>query len=121
MTLALMMALVGEPSVGMLERITSQSGQFVLLGMVMFALLPVFMLDTTRFSNRFVGPIGRLRRHLRELGSDQNTGECSFRDNDFWSGMAEEFNVVAALVSDQQQEINRLKNQLAQSGVTTRN
>jgi hypothetical protein len=35
--------------------------------------------------------------------------------------MAEEFNVVAALVSDQQQEINRLKNQLAQSGVTTRN
>ena len=121
MTLALMMALVGEPSVGMLERITSQSGQFVLLGMVMFALLPVFMLDTTRFSNRFVGPIGRLRRHLRELGSDHNTGECSFRDNDFWSGMAEEFNVVAALVSDQQQEINRLKNQLAQSGVTTRN
>ena len=120
LTLALMMALVGDPGLEMSKRITSQSGQFILLGSVMLALLPVFMLDTTRFSNRFVGPIGRLRRHLRELGADQNTEPCSFRDNDFWSGMADEFNTVADLVKKQQQEIDRLKSQLTQSGITTR-
>ena len=120
MTLALMMALVGDPALGMVERITSQTGMFTLLSLVMLALLPVFMLDTTRFSNRFVGPIGRLRRHLRELGTEQNTEPCSFRDNDFWAGMADEFNTVADLVKNQQQEIERLKAQLAQSGVTSR-
>jgi len=96
MTLALMMALVGDPALGMVERITSQTGMFTLLSLVMLALLPVFMLDTTRFSNRFVGPIGRLRRH------------------------PDEFNTVADLVKNQQQEIERLKAQLAQSGVTSR-
>lgn len=120
MTLAVMVALVGDPALTMLDRIQSQFGQFMLLGLVMLALLPVFMLDTTRFSNRFVGPIGRLRRHLRELGTDHNTEPCSFRDSDFWAGMADEYNTVAELVKNQQQEIERLKGQLAQSGVTTR-
>ncbi len=120
MTLALMVALVGDPSMVMLDRIKSQTGQFMLLGLVMVALLPVFMLDTTRFSNRFVGPIGRLRRHLRELGNDQNTEACSFRDSDFWSGMAEEFNAVASLVESQKEEIERLRGQLSQSGITSR-
>lgn len=120
MTLAAMVALVGDPALTMVGRIQSQIGQFMLMGLVMLALLPVFMLDTTRFSNRFVGPIGRLRRHLRELGTDQNTDPCSFRDSDFWAGMADEFNTVADLVKNQQQEIDRLKGQLAQSGVTTR-
>lgn len=120
MTLALMMALVGDPSMTMLERISSQTGQFSLLALVMLALLPVFMLDTTRFSNRFVGPIGRLRRQLRELGTERKTDTCVFRGSDFWSGMAEEFNTVADLVKDQQSEIDRLKSQLAQSGITSR-
>jgi len=120
MTLALMVGLVGDPSMTMMDRITSQTGQFMLLGMVMLALLPVFMLDTTRFSNRFVGPIGRLRRQLRELGTDHTTEPCVFRDNDFWAGMAEEFNTVADLVKSQQQEIERLKGQLSQSGITAR-
>ncbi len=120
MTLALMMALVGDPAMGMIERISTQSGQFTLLALVMLALLPVFMLDTTRFSNRFVGPIGRLRKQLRELGTEHETEPCTFRDNDFWAGMAEEFNAVADLVKTQKQEIERLKSQLASSGVTSR-
>ncbi len=120
MTLVLMMALVGDPSMTMLERISSQTGQLFLLSIVILALLPVFMLDTTRFSNRFVGPIGRLRRHLRELGTERETDTCVFRGSDYWSEMAEEFNTVADLVKNQQREIARLKNQLTQSGITSR-
>ena len=69
-------------------------GEFIFIGLVLLALLPAFMLDTIRFSNRFVGPILRLRRHLRELGNDMNTEPCAFRDNDFWRGMANDFNTL---------------------------
>lgn len=120
MTLVLMKALVGDPELTIVERITSQVGEFTLLSMVLLAIFPAFILDTVRFSNRFVGPIGRLRRQLRELGTEQKTEQCTFRNNDFWSGMAEEFNTVSQLVQNQQQEIERLKSQLAKSGVTTR-
>ena len=120
LTLILMKVLVGDPSLGMMDRITNQSGELSLLAVVMLALLPAFMLDTTRFSNRFVGPIGRLRRQLRELGTTGAAEPCVFRDNDFWSGMANEFNAVAELVEKQQQEIERLKDQLNNSGVTSR-
>ena len=120
LTLILMKVLVGDPALTMADRITSQSGELSLLAVAMLALLPAFMLDTTRFSNRFVGPIGRLRRQLRQLGSTGTAEPCVFRDNDFWSDMANEFNAVAELVDKQQLEIGRLKDQLNNSGVTSR-
>lgn len=104
--------LLGDPSKTLSQRMSGQMGEFVFIGLVLLALLPAFMLDTVRFSNRFVGPILRLRRHLRELGTDHNTGKCSFRDNDFWAEMASEFNSVAQLVESQKQEIAELKAQL---------
>ena len=120
MTLVFMKALVGPPELTIVQRITSQMGEFTLLSMVLLAIFPAFMLDTVRFSNRFVGPIGRLRRQLRELGTDGKTEKCAFRDSDFWAGMADEFNTVAERVQNQQEEIDRLKGQLAKSGVTSR-
>lgn len=106
--------------VGMIERMRNQLGELSLMALVLLSIFPAFMLDTVRFSNRFVGPIGRLRRHLRELGTDQKTERCAFRGNDFWSGMANEFNVVAELVESQSKEIERLKNQLKKAELTAR-
>ena len=60
----------------------------------MLCLFPAFALDTVRFSNRFVGPITRVRRCLRELGTTGETERITFRDDDFWAEMAEEFNAV---------------------------
>jgi len=76
----------------------------------MLALFPAFMLDTIRFSNRFVGPIARVRRHLRQLG-EGNTERCSFRDNDFWSELANEFNSVAERVEQLESENASLREQ----------
>jgi nitrogen fixation/metabolism regulation signal transduction histidine kinase len=78
------------------------------MAIVMVSLFPAFMLDTIRFSNRFVGPIGRVRRYLRQL-KDGQTDHCAFRDDDFWSELAVEFNEVADLVESQKQEIARLQ------------
>lgn len=120
LTVILMKSLIGDMNVTFLENVQNSIGEFSLIGVILLCLFPVFMLDTVRFSNRFVGPIGRLRRHLQELGSEKTTQKCSFRDNDFWAGMADEFNKVVELVEKQDAEIVRLKEQLSSSGVTSR-
>jgi hypothetical protein len=109
--------LMGDPAMTITERIQVEFKEFVFMGIVMLSLFPAFMLDTIRFSNRFVGPIARLRRCLRDL-SNGKTQKCAFRDNDFWSGMAGEFNDVADLVAAQQSEINELKLQLSKTSVS---
>ena len=107
-SLLLLQTLLGDSNVPVMERLKQQMSEFTLFAIVMAALFPGFMLDTVRFSNRFVGPIGRLRRHLQQL-SHGDTSECSFRGNDFWTEAAEEFNAVADLVKSQREEIERLR------------
>ena len=113
-SVVVMQALLGDPANSLTDRIAAETGEFVFLGVVLLAIFPAFLLDTIRFSNRFVGPISRLRRQLRELGTEGNTSELNFRDNDFWSEMASEFNSVKELVESQRAEIADLKTQLAQ-------
>ncbi len=121
MAIILLQALLGGPDEATLgQRIVKEAGEFTLVGIVMVCLFPAFLLDTVRFSNRFVGPVGRLRRHLKQLGKEENTEHCKFRGNDFWSDMADEYNAVADLVETQKTEIARLKDQLQKSGVETR-
>ena len=107
----------GEP---LMTRVMQQISEFSLVGLILICIFPAFLLDTVRFSNRFVGPVGRLRRYLRQLGQDGNPERLSFRGNDFWAEMAEEFNVVASCFEDQQKEIERLKKALKDSGSTSR-
>ena len=104
----LLQTLLGDPAKTLVQRLRLETGEFMLIAIVMISLFPAFMLDTIRFSNRFVGPIGRVRRHLRDL-QEGKTDHCSFRNDDFWSEMADEFNKVADLVESQKQEIERLQ------------
>ncbi len=69
---------------------------------VMFVLLPVFIRDTLKLSNRFAGPMYRLRTVLADMAAGQEARSIKFRDGDFWHQAAEDFNVVAA-------EYNHLK------------
>lgn len=113
--IVLMQTLLGDPAQTVAERLRFELGEFVFIGVILLALFPAFMLDTIRFSNRFVGPIVRLRRHIRELGSKQNTDHCTFRDNDFWTEVATEYNTIADLVKSQKEEIASLKQKLQAS------
>jgi hypothetical protein len=116
MAIIMLQTLLGDPAKTIGDRIRLEIGEFTLMAIVMFSLFPAFMLDTIRFSNRFVGPIGRLRRSLRELA--QGSAEhCTFRNSDFWSGMANEFNTVADMVKSQKDEIESLKAKLKETGV----
>jgi hypothetical protein len=63
-------------------------------------LLPLVIIDIVRFSNRFVGPLLRLRRSMRQLGRGEPTDAIVFRDIDFWQDFADEFNTVRARLND---------------------
>lgn len=114
-SIVLLQALLGDPSLSIVQRMQHEIAEFTFMGIVMLALFPAFMLDTIRFSNRFVGPIARVRRHLRQLGAG-DTERCKFRNNDFWIALAEEYNVVAEKVEQLQEENAALR---AQAGSTT--
>jgi hypothetical protein len=67
-----------------------------------FLLLPLVMVDVIRFSNRFAGPLLRLRRCMRELARGEHVEPIEFRDDDFWQDIAQEFNGVIERVQGEQ-------------------
>lgn len=66
-------------------------GPFLL---VMFFMLPIFIVDTIKLSNRFAGPIYRLRLTIRSLAEGETFKPLRFRDFDFWQGLADDFNMM---------------------------
>ena len=62
-------------------------------------LLPVVMVDVVRLSNRFVGPMVRLRGALKDMADGRPAQPLNFRDNDYWRELATEFNRAAARVA----------------------
>ena len=58
------------------------------------ALFPMIVVSTIRFSNRFVGPIVRVRRVLKDLAEDQHPPAVRFRDGDYWCDIAGDLNAV---------------------------
>lgn len=65
------------------------------------ALLPLVVIDIIRLSNRFAGPLLRLRRSMRALAQGEHVEPILFRDEDFWQEFADEFNALAARIQDE--------------------
>ena len=62
--------------------------------LVMFILMPIFLRDTLQLSNRFAGPMYRLRTALGEVAGGGQGGKIKFRDGDFWLEVADDYNLV---------------------------
>ncbi len=63
---------------------------------VSFLLLPLLLWDMLRLSNRFVGPLTRLRERFRMGANGQEVPPIHFREGDFWHEVSEEFNAMVA-------------------------
>jgi hypothetical protein len=59
-------------------------------------ILPVMLYDLVRLTNRFAGPVTRLRRVLTQIADGNPVEPVRFRDGDFWPELAGEFNRAAA-------------------------
>jgi hypothetical protein len=60
--------------------------------LVSVALAPVFFWDTLKLTNRFAGPIVRVRRALLQIAEGKSPGELEFRSGDFWRCLANDLN-----------------------------
>lgn len=57
-------------------------------------LMPLVGWDVIRLSNRFAGPIVRMRRAMRALARGDQVKPIVFREGDFWQDFAADFNAV---------------------------
>jgi hypothetical protein len=75
-------------------------------GIVAFAtliLLPFVLYDVLATSNRFAGPLYRMRQAMRDLASGVRIEPIQFRERDFWRDVADEFNALAVYVEELKQ------------------
>jgi hypothetical protein len=108
-------AVLAPNGASFIQRLQNSITEFSLLALLMLTLLPAFLLDVVRFSNRFAGPMVRLRRFLHELGERGDAPPLKFRDDDFWEDIASGFNVCRDRILKQRQEIEQLKALLEKS------
>ena len=71
--------------------------RFLPFFVITMALIPAFVWDTLKLSNRFAGPILRLKNTLIDLKQGRSVPPLKFRDNDFWQELAGHFNDVMDL------------------------
>jgi hypothetical protein len=60
--------------------------------LISLALLPVFVWDALKLSNRFAGPIVRVRKVLTQIANGQTPKPIEFRQGDFWKSLAHDLN-----------------------------
>ncbi len=77
------------------ESLWAQYGAFVIASVM---ILPVLLADTILTSNRFAGPLYRVRRSMRALAAGEKVQPVQLRKKDLWPDVAEEFNAVLAYV-----------------------
>ncbi len=66
--------------------------------LVVLVLAPIFLRDLCKLSNRFAGPMVRLRRAMRDLAEGREVSPVHFRQRDFWQDIATDFNRVVQRV-----------------------
>lgn len=62
----------------------------------LLVLMPIVAHDVLRMSNRFAGPVFRLRTEMQHLVSGQEGREIKFRDEDQWTELAPLYNQLRA-------------------------
>ena len=66
--------------------------RFLPFFIITIALIPAFVWDTLKLTNRFAGPILRLRSALADASEGRAVQPLHFRSSDFWQEIAVNFN-----------------------------
>lgn len=82
--------------------------------------LPLVVYDMLRLSNRFAGPIFRMRRTLRKVAANGAVENVQLRDGDYWGDFAEELNAALAMLDSQRQQPDDEADRTAEEPLSTR-
>ncbi len=83
-----------------LNHIEAFWNQHGLICIVLISLMPVFVMDLTKMTNRFAGPVVRLRAAIRAVSNGQAVTPIRFRKGDFWQELSSEFNLLLAMLPE---------------------
>lgn len=62
--------------------------------LALIVLAPIFLRDLCNLTNRFAGPMVRLKQAMRDLAEGREVAPLCFREDDFWKDLAYDFNRV---------------------------
>ena len=83
------------------EALKSQFGSIA----VLLALLPWFVHDLLKFSNRFAAPVVRLQRSIVQLTNNNQAPPLVIRSGDFWQQLATDFNELRTRVHADREQL----------------
>jgi hypothetical protein len=92
--LVLWVSLFEQPDAKWSETLMECVQRFLPFFVISAALIPAFVLDTLKMTNRFAGPISRLRNEIGNVTAGRPVTKLSFRSNDYWSEIADGFNAM---------------------------
>lgn len=98
------------------EHIPALLGAFIVSVIVAVAILPFILLDVVRMSNRFAGPLFRLKNAMNKVAKGESVQPIKFRDNDFWQEIADSFNEVLAHIEENKSNQNQSTSNLEPTG-----
>ncbi|MDP6057657.1 MAG: hypothetical protein QGH33_02140 [Pirellulaceae bacterium] len=67
---------------------------------VSVAISPIVLISVIRFSNRFIGPMLRFRRAIKQLAKGETPARIALRRQDYWRDMADDINQVSVLLEN---------------------
>jgi hypothetical protein len=80
-----------QPARVHLQRVFAAHFHFLAVALVM---LPAFIYDSLQISNRFAGPIVRVRRLVQGIGTGEPVERLAFRKGDFWHELSRDINAM---------------------------
>lgn len=100
-TLVVGLRWMSNPFVSLGEHALAAWSMYGPLLLVLVCLAPVFVFDAVKLSNRFTGPVRRLKAATRALAEGRRPPRIKLRDGDFWKDLADDFNLVVDRFEDQ--------------------
>lgn len=97
------MTMPGQPIIAVFNELWRQFAPAMAASVIV---LPLIVLDVFRQSNRFAGPIFRLRTALQQLAAGEEVRPIHLRDGDMLQELAEDFNRALERLQDVQASEN---------------
>ena len=94
LALTIWIRLFEQPEIGWGQTFLDTMVRFLPFFVITLALIPAFVWDTLKLTNRFAGPMLRFRAALRDAREGRPVPPLQFRDSDFWKEIADNFNAV---------------------------
>lgn len=90
------------------HQLPSFLGGLLVALLVSLLVLPVILYDLAKMSNRFAGPMLRLRRGMKQAAAGEHVEPIHFRDRDYWQEFADAFNELNQRLQSQEKALQQV-------------